>query len=87
MVTSEPSESERLDPDRPHLPEASTTVGNGRMILEGGYTFHQGNASSPSAQDAPEALFRAGILTEWFEVRVGQNFLKQGRSLSGIQDL
>ena len=85
--TSEPSESQRLDPDRPHLPEASTTAGKGRMILEGGYTFNQGKASSPSAQDAPEALFRAGILTEWFEVRVGQNFLKQGRSLTGIQDL
>jgi hypothetical protein len=36
--TNEPNESQRLDPDRPHLPEASTTVGKGRMILEGGYT-------------------------------------------------
>ena len=85
--TSESNESERLDPDRPHLPEASTTVGKGTMILEAGYTFNEGKASSPSAQDAPEALFRAGILAECFEMRVGQNFLKQGRSLTGIQNL
>jgi hypothetical protein len=91
-ATNEPSEPERLDPDRPHLPEASTTVGKGRMILEGGYTFNE--ASSLSAHDAPEALFRAGILAEWFEVRIGQNSLKQERSISGtrstltgIQDL
>jgi Putative MetA-pathway of phenol degradation len=79
------TESERIDPDRPHLPEASTTVGKGRMILEGGYTFNEGKDSLSSAQDAPEAIFRAGILAEWFEVRIGQNFLKQGRSISGIR--
>jgi hypothetical protein len=39
--TNGANESERLDPDRPHLPEASTTVGKGRMILEGGYTFNE----------------------------------------------
>ena len=77
--TNEPSE--RLDPDRPHLPEASTTVGRGRMILEGGYTFNENKVSSSSAHDAPEAIFRAGILAEWFEVRIGQNFLKQQRSI------
>jgi Putative MetA-pathway of phenol degradation len=93
-AADEPGESDRLDPDRPHLPEASTTAGKGRMILEGGYTFNEGKASSSSAQDGPEALFRAGILAEWFEVRIGQNFLKQERSISGtrstwtgIQDL
>jgi Putative MetA-pathway of phenol degradation len=80
-----PGESERLDPDRPHLPEASTTVGKGRMILEGGYTFNEGKASSSSAQDGPEALFRAGILANWFEVRIGQNFLKQESVISGIR--
>jgi hypothetical protein len=92
--TNEPNESQRLDPDRPHLPEASTTVGKGRMILEGGYTFNESKFSSFSAQDAPEALYRAGMLAEWFEVRIGENFLRQERSISGqtskltgIQDL
>ena len=92
--TNEPNESQRLDPDRPHLPEASTTVGKGRMILEGGYTFNESKVSPFSAQDAPEALYRAGVLAEWFEVRIGENFLRQQRSISGqtlkltgIQDL
>jgi Putative MetA-pathway of phenol degradation len=92
--TNEPNESQRLDPDRPHLPEASTTVGKGGMILEGGYTFNESKVSSFSAQDAPEAIYRAGVLAEWFEVRIGENFLRPQRSISGqtskltgIQDL
>ena len=28
-----------LEADRPHLPEASSTVDQGRLLLEGGYTF------------------------------------------------
>jgi hypothetical protein len=40
--TNQPSKSDRLDPDRPHLPEASTTVGKGRMTLEGGYRPERG---------------------------------------------
>jgi hypothetical protein len=30
-------QSGRVDPDRPHLPEASTAVGKGHVLLEGGY--------------------------------------------------
>jgi hypothetical protein len=90
--TNEPNESQRLDPDRPHLPEASTTVGKARMILEGGYTstkarFHRFPPKSSGS-------YRAGMLAEWFEVRIGENFLRQERSISGqtskltgIQDL
>jgi hypothetical protein len=77
--------TERLDPDRPHLPEASTTVGKGRMILEGGYTFNEGKVTSSSAHDAPEAVFRAGVFAEWFEVRVGENFVRQGRTILGVR--
>jgi Putative MetA-pathway of phenol degradation len=80
----ESTEPERLDPDRPHLPEASTTAGRGTIILEGGYTFNERKLSSFSAHDTPEAVFRAGVLAEWFEVRIGQNFLKQERSISGV---
>jgi len=52
------------------------------MTLEGGYTFNERKLSSFSAHDAP--VFRAGIFAEWFEVRIGQNFLKQERSTSGV---
>jgi len=34
--TDQSGEEDRLDPDRPHFPEASTTVGKGRSILERG---------------------------------------------------
>ena len=55
---NEPNESERLDPDRPHLPEASTTVGKGRMILEGGYTLNERKVSSCTAR--PERGWKLG---------------------------
>jgi hypothetical protein len=80
----EPTEPERLDPDRPHLPEASTAVGKGRMLVEGGYTFNASGPSPVSAHDYPETLVRIGILADWFEVRAGQNFLTQKSTLSGV---
>jgi len=78
------AEAERLDPDRPHLPESSATVGKGRVMLEGGYTFNERKLSSFSSHAAPEAVFRAGMFADWFEFRIGQNFLKQERTLSGV---
>jgi hypothetical protein len=76
----EPEEEERLDPDRPHLPEASTTVGKGRIVLESGYTF-TGKGSTFSSHAYPEALLRIGMFADWFEFRVGQNFLSQAHTL------
>jgi hypothetical protein len=75
---------ERLDPDRPHLPEASTAVGKGRMLVEGGYTFNQSGQLSSASHDYPETLLRAGMLADWFEVRIGQNFIKQEHMPSGV---
>src|SRR5215470_5431940 len=51
------NEQTRLDPDRPHLPEASTTVGKGRLLLESGYTFSQKSPSFRS-HSYPEAVVR-----------------------------
>ena len=80
----EPEEEERLDPDRPHLPEASTTVGKGRIVLESGYTFTQ-KGSSFSSHAYPEALLRIGLFADWFEFRIGQNFLSQEHTLAGVR--
>jgi len=77
-------EEERLDPDRPHLPEASTTVGKGRIVLESGYTFTE-KGSSFSSHAYPEALLRIGMFTDWFEFRIGQNFLTQEHTLDGVR--
>jgi hypothetical protein len=79
-----PSEDEdRLEPDRPHFPEASTTAGNGRVILESGYTFNS-KGSAFASQTFPETLLRIGMFTDWFEFRVGQSFLHQRQLLSGV---
>src|SRR5262249_8832751 len=85
-------ESAHLDPDRPHFPEATTTVGLGRAVVESGYTYSRKGASF--TQSYPEALLLVGVLADWFELRVGQNFLAERRSdggpatsVAGAQDL
>ena len=74
----EPDEEERLDPDRPHFPEASTTVGKGRMMLESGYTFSY-KGTSTRAHSVPEAVLRIGLFADWFELRVGDNFVREAQ--------
>jgi hypothetical protein len=51
----------RIDPDRPHLPEASTAVGVGRVVVEGGFTFTGGD---PDTQTYPELVLRAGAFAD-----------------------
>src|SRR4029077_13713610 len=88
-------EEKRLDPDRPHLPEAASTVGLGRVILESGYTYTSKGPAFLHQHSYPEALLRGGMLAEWFEFRISQNFINQkdnsgsGQSASivGAQDL
>jgi hypothetical protein len=90
----ESTEEKRLDPDRPHLPESSTTVGMGRTMLEAGYTF-DAKGSSFRSQTYPEAILRIGMLADWFELRIGESVISQRNSKSalnsqnenGVQDL
>lgn len=69
--------------DRPDYTEASTTVGKGRVQLETGYTFTTDRqaGSRLSAHSYPEALLRIGVLAEWFELRLGQNFASERLTL------
>jgi len=80
----DPEEEERLDPDRPHFPEASTTVGKGRVVLESGYTFKE-KGSSFFSHSYPEGLLRIGIFADWFEFRIGQNVFNQERTAAGVR--
>ena len=76
-------EEDRLEPDRPHFPEAITAAGKGRVILESGYTFNsQGSAFASHA--FPEMLWRVGMFSDWFEFRFGQSFLHQRETLAGV---
>jgi hypothetical protein len=86
-------EEDRIDPDRPHFPEASTTAGNGRIVLESGYTFAKKDGTFLS-HSYPESLLRVGVFVDWFEFRIGQNFAYQRQTTedmtttaSGAQDL
>jgi Putative MetA-pathway of phenol degradation len=88
-------EDKRLEPDRPHLPEAASTVGLGRVILESGYTYTSKGPAFLHQHSYPEALLRVGMLAEWFEFRISQNFINQKdnsgsgqpASIVGAQDL
>jgi hypothetical protein len=75
-------EPKRIDPDRPHLPESSTTVGLGRAVLEAGYTYNTSGGFFP-LHSFPEAVLRVGMFADWFELRVGQNLA----SLTTTDDL
>src|SRR5262249_15149554 len=81
-------EEDRLDPDRPHFPEASTTVGKGRVMLESGYTW-SGKGGSTSSHSVPEAVLRIGLFAEWFELRLGDNLVRDehvvGRGASAVR--
>ena len=78
-----PGEEERLEPDRPHFPEAVTAAGKGRVILESGYTFNS-NGSAFASHAFPEMLWRVGMFSNWFELRFGQSFLHQRETLAGV---
>ncbi len=83
-ATVEPAdERDRLDPDRPHFPEAATTVGTGRAVLEGGYTATSTGGALLS-QTYPEALLRVGVIAEWLEARIGQSVLDEQRTVRGV---
>ncbi len=78
----EAEEEDRLDPDRPHFPEASTTVGKGRVMLESGYTW-AGKGGSTSSHSVPEAVLRIGLFADWFELRLGDNLVRDQQAAAG----
>ena len=77
-VWNSPStERDRIVTDRPHLAEATSTVGLGTIQLETGYSFSSDNAAGGRTQSHsfPEPLLRVGAFAEWFELRLGWNYL------------
>ena len=54
-----------------------------RVVLESGYTFTQ-KGSSFRSHAYPEALLRVGMFADWFEFRIGQNFVSQDQTVAGI---
>ncbi|HEV3383908.1 MAG TPA: transporter [Gemmata sp.] len=65
-------QEKRIDTDRPHLPESSSTVGLNRVVLESGFTYNTSGGYFPK-YSYPEALVRIGMFADWFEFRIAQN--------------
>ena len=93
---SDPNEEKKFELDRPDFIEASSTIGCGRVAIEAGYTytFNNDGGVQTISHSYPETLFRIGMLAEWFELRIAQNFAaeqtRQGGTTSresGAEDL
>jgi len=71
-----PKKEDPIATDRPDFTEASSTVGKGRVQLEAGYTFIQdkSNGVTTTSHSYPEALLRVGMIADWFEFRIAQNY-------------
>ncbi len=69
-------EPDPITTERPDFTNSSRTVGRGRVQLESGYTYVADGSGSNRVvgHSYPEALLRLGVLANWFEVQVGQNF-------------
>jgi hypothetical protein len=90
-------ERDRLITDRPHVSEATSTVGKGHLQLETGYTFFLDNDGgvTTTRHSWPEPLLRWGMFADWFELRLGTNYLVQNQStgsggrvrFSGAEDM
>jgi hypothetical protein len=63
--------------DRPTFTPSSSTVGKNVIQLETGYTFTHDHAQGVTvdSHSYPEANLRIGILADWLECRLGQNFV------------
>lgn len=70
-------EYDRLTTDRPHLAEATSLVGRGHAQLETGFSYSNdlSNGVRTQSYSFPEPLLRLGVLAEWFELRLGWNYL------------
>lgn len=69
---------EELETDRDSFTPATTTVEDGRWILEGAYSFID-NRSVRETHSYPELLLRRGV-GDWLELRLGWNYEVGGAS-------
>lgn len=78
--------------DRPDFTEASSTVGQGVLQIEIGYTYSYDNDGTTQtlSHSYPETLLRYGMLANWLEFRLASNFASEragGVSYTGSEDL
>jgi hypothetical protein len=86
--SDEPEEANpRIITDRPHVAEATTTVGLGRLQVENGYTyfFDDEDGTQTATHSYPETLLRLGVFREWFELRFQYNFFTENTAAAGAR--
>ncbi len=71
-------EADHIETDRDSFTPATTTAGQGRLILEGAYSFID-NVDIPESHSFPELVTRYGI-SDWLELRLGANYEVGGGS-------
>jgi len=90
------SEDDSIKTDRPTFTPSSSTVGRNTAQLETGYTFthEREQGVTVNSHSYPEASLRFGILADWLEGRIRQNFLStetagpgSSTSQTGAEDL
>ena len=82
------NDDEPLVTDRPDFTEASSTVGLGRIQVEMGYLHTLDNETSTriESDSYPEFLARIGWGAEWFELRLGWNYLHESTRVDGSRN-
>jgi hypothetical protein len=76
--------------DRPDFTEASSTVGKGVVQAELGYTYYYQDIQAGAHQAShvyPELLLRAGVVSDWFEMRLGQTLVSLDEPLESSTGL
>jgi len=93
-----PDLNEPIVTDRPDFTESSSTIGQGVLQLEMGYTYSydSSGAGSTRCHSYPETLLRVGMFADWFEWRLDWNYADErfnafggggDTSASGAEDL
>lgn len=72
VATAQEAEEELIETDRDSFTPATTTAGQGRLILESAYSFID-NRGVPETHSVPELIARYGV-ADWFELRLGSNY-------------
>jgi hypothetical protein len=91
----EDPEADEIETDRPDFTQNRKTVGAGVVQLESGMTYLRGHHDSFSDFSFPETLLRVGVVCDWLELRLSENFasdrtnlpLGKHKSDVGAQDL
>ncbi len=88
-------DADDIETDRPDFTQNRKTVGRGVVQLESGITYLQGRHNSYNDFSFPETLLRMGVVADWLELRLSQNFASDRtnlpdddhRSKTGAQDM